>query len=132
MFPLPDETIDNIFLAGLLFTHALTFLSAILPSFTLFFAHPAHRTRKLGFCFWLLASLTLLICYGVYTDADNSIQSPEGALIIAGMLGTAFLTMSAILIAGRLVRHKPDTGIMAEQNQPPVISGGNYNGKVVD
>ena len=132
MLPLPDETIDNIFFAGLLATHALTFLSAIFPRFTLFFAHPAHRTRKLGFCFWLLASLTLLLCYGIYTDADNSIQSPEDTLIVAGLFGVAFLAMSGFLVAGRLLRHKTNTGIVVEQDQPPVVSGGNYNGKVVD
>ena len=132
MVPFPDEIIDNIFFAGLLTTHTLTILSVLFPRFTLFFAPSAHRTRKLGFCLWLLVSLTVLVGYGLYTDVRNNTQPPEAVLIFAALLGAMCLTMSGLLIVGWLLHRKPHSGVEAEQEASPVISGGNNNGKVVD
>ena len=141
MFPLSNETIQSAFVAGMLTTHALTFLSLFSPRFTLFFAADARRTRRLGFFFWMLVSLVCLVFFGIYRDYQKGVDTPEGILIVSGLLCTAAFAMACFLCAGRRARRKPNTdstgnvesmGSAIEIRQPPVVTGGNSSGKVVD
>ena len=132
MFSLSSEVINSIFLIGLLPSLALAIISLISPRFTLFFAPHARKTRLRGFFFWLLVFLTQLTWTGLYLDASNNIETSEGVLIIAGLLGAACLTLSGLLCVESLLMHKKHMNNVIEPEASRVVSGGNQSGKIVD